>query len=83
MLRVGIIGVSGYTGVELARILSQHQEIELTLATSRQFEGKSIGDVFPNLRDCFDITCENPSTEDLSDRADFFFTAVLFSSSLA
>lgn len=76
MLRVGIIGVSGYTGVELARILSQHPEIQLTLATSRQFEGKQLSEIFPNLRDCLDITCENPSADDLSDRADFFFTAV-------
>lgn len=83
MLRVGIIGVSGYTGVELARILSRHPEIEITLATSRQFEGKPLSDVFPNLRACIDITCESPSTEDLADRADFFFTAVPHKTAMA
>ena len=36
MLRVGIIGASGYTGAELTRILSAHPEVELTVATSRQ-----------------------------------------------
>jgi N-acetyl-gamma-glutamyl-phosphate reductase len=76
MLRVGIVGVSGYTGVELARILSRHPEIEISIATSRQFEGKHLGDVYPNLRGCLDITCENPAPDALADRADFFFTAV-------
>ncbi|MCL7487677.1 MAG: N-acetyl-gamma-glutamyl-phosphate reductase [Desulfobulbaceae bacterium] len=76
MLRVGIVGVSGYTGVELARILSRHPEVEISIATSRQFEGKHLGDVYPNLRGCLDITCENPAPAALADRADFFFTAV-------
>lgn len=76
MLRVGIIGVSGYTGVELTRILCRHPEVEITLATSRQFAGKPLAEVFPNLRNCTDITCANPANEDLSDQADFFFTAV-------
>lgn len=83
MIRVGIIGVSGYTGVELARILSQHPEINITLATSRQFEGKSLAEVYPNLRDCIDITCENPSTDELAERADFFFTAVPHKTAMA
>jgi N-acetyl-gamma-glutamyl-phosphate reductase len=83
MLRVGIIGVSGYTGVELARILSQHPEIKITLATSRQFEGKSLAEVYPNLRDCIEITCENPSADELVDRADFFFTAVPHKTAMA
>lgn len=83
MIRVGIIGVSGYTGVELARILSQHPEIKITLATSRQFEGKSLAEVYPNLRNCIDITCENPSVDKLADRADFFFTAVPHKTAMA
>lgn len=83
MLRVGIIGVSGYTGVELARILSRHPEINLTLATSRQFEGKPLGEVYPNLRDCVNITCTNPATEELPELADFFFTAVPHKTAMA
>lgn len=76
MLQVGIIGVSGYTGVELARILCRHPKVKISLATSRQFEGKPLSEVFPNLRGCMDIICENPSSTDLSEQADFFFTAV-------
>ncbi|MDH3329481.1 MAG: N-acetyl-gamma-glutamyl-phosphate reductase, partial [Desulfobulbaceae bacterium] len=76
MLRVGIVGVSGYTGVELARILANHPKVEITVATSRQYEGKSLAEVFPNLKGCVDITCENPSQDALAGKADFFFTAV-------
>ena len=76
MLRTGIIGVSGYTGVELARILSGHAEVEITVATSRQYEGKPLAEVYPSLRGCLDIVCDNPAGEELAERADFFFTAV-------
>jgi N-acetyl-gamma-glutamyl-phosphate reductase len=76
MMRVGIVGASGYTGVELARLLAGHPEIRLTVATSRQYAGKPLAEVFPNLRKRVDILCENLSVEELVDRADFFFTAV-------
>ncbi|MCI5135897.1 MAG: N-acetyl-gamma-glutamyl-phosphate reductase [Candidatus Electrothrix sp. AW2] len=76
MLKVGIIGASGYTGVELARILSIHPEVELTVATSRQYAGKPLAEVFPSLRKRVDLVCENLGPEELVDRADFFFAAV-------
>lgn len=76
MLKVGIIGASGYTGVELARILSIHPEVELTVATSRQYAGKPLSEVFPSLRKRVDLICENLETGELAERADFFFTAV-------
>jgi len=76
MMRVGIVGASGYTGVELARLLAGHPDIRLTVATSRQYAGKPLAEVFPNLRKRVDLLCENLSAEELVDRADFFFTAV-------
>jgi len=76
MLRIGIIGVSGYTGVELARILANHPNAVLTLATSRQHEGRLLSEVYPNLKGCIDITCTNPDQDTLARQADFFFTAV-------
>jgi N-acetyl-gamma-glutamyl-phosphate reductase len=76
MLKVGIIGASGYTGVELARILSTHPEVELTVATSRQYAGKPLSEVFPNLRKRVDLVCENLGPEEVVERADFFFAAV-------
>ena len=44
MLRVGIVGASGYTGVELARLLAGHPEVEITVATSRQYAGKALAE---------------------------------------
>ncbi len=76
MLHVGIIGASGYTGVELARLLAGHPEIHLTVATSRKYAGKQLAEVFPNLRKRVHILCENLTVDELIDRADFFFTAV-------
>ncbi len=76
MLKVGIIGASGYTGVELARILSSHPEVELTVATSRQYAGKAMSEVFPSLRKRVDLVCKNLTGDELADKADFFFTAV-------
>ncbi len=76
MLRVAIVGASGYTGVELARLLTGHPHVELTAATSRKYAGKPLASVFPSLRGCTDLLCENLGPEELLDRADFFFTAV-------
>lgn len=52
MYKAGLIGVTGYTGMELARILAFHPQIELTHATSRQEAGKKIEDLYPFLRSC-------------------------------
>ena len=49
-IKVGIVGGTGYTGVELLRILSQHPNVELTAITSRQEDGMPVSNMFPNLR---------------------------------
>lgn len=76
MIRAGIVGASGYTGVELARILSRHPKVELAVATSRQYAGKKISDVYPNLLSITDIVCEDVVPDKLVDRVDVLFTAV-------
>ncbi len=48
--RVGIINVTGYAGVELARILCQHPEVQLTSVTGRSAAGQVLGDYFPHLK---------------------------------
>jgi N-acetyl-gamma-glutamyl-phosphate reductase len=47
--RVGVINVTGYAGVELARLLYQHPGVELTSVTGRSAAGKKVGEVFPHL----------------------------------
>jgi N-acetyl-gamma-glutamyl-phosphate reductase len=49
-LKVGIVGGTGYTGVELLRLLARHPQCELTAITSRQEAGQNVADLFPNLR---------------------------------
>ncbi len=56
-MKVGIINVTGYTGVELARLLCQHPKVELASVTGRSAAGKKLGEVFPHLAD-IDLTIE-------------------------
>jgi N-acetyl-gamma-glutamyl-phosphate reductase len=50
MLKVGIVGGTGYTGVELLRLLSQHPEAQIRAITSRKDAGTRVADMFPSLR---------------------------------
>ena len=50
MIKVGIVGGTGYTGVELLRLLAQHSQVELVAITSRKEAGMAVSDMFPNLR---------------------------------
>ncbi len=47
MLKVAIIGASGYTGCELMRLSVQHPQIELVSVSSEKFAGRAVGEVFP------------------------------------
>lgn len=76
MINVGIIGASGYTGAELARILSNHPETTISVATSRQYSGKRLSEIFPHLRGKADIICQDLQGSELYTKADLFFTAV-------
>jgi N-acetyl-gamma-glutamyl-phosphate reductase len=49
MIKVGIAGASGYTGLELIRLLVKHPDVELTVLTSETFQGQNIAEVFPSL----------------------------------
>ncbi len=83
MIRVGIVGASGYTGAELARILSNHPQAQVTVATSRQYAGQPLAQVFPSLAGRVDIVCEDVQVEAMLDRADIFFTAVPHKTAMA
>jgi len=76
MVRVGIIGASGYAGAELVRILSGHPAVQLTLATSRQHAGSRFDSLYPALKDCTDIQLESYSEERVCQNADIVFTAL-------
>ncbi len=83
MLKVGIVGASGYTGVELARLICRHPGVELTVATSRQYAGEKLATVYPSLLGMTDIVCQNVAGTELADKADLFFTAVPHQTAMA
>lgn len=83
MIRVGIIGASGYTGAELARILCNHPDIRLTVATSRQYAGQMLAQVYPSLAGRVNIVCSDPAANTLVEQADLFFTAVPHQTAMA
>ena len=76
MIRVSIVGASGYTGVELIRILSQHPQAELKAVTSRGQSGQSVDKYYPSLRGHCDLTFEEPDPDSLAERVDLVFTAL-------
>ncbi|WP_185235834.1 N-acetyl-gamma-glutamyl-phosphate reductase [Teredinibacter franksiae] len=66
MIKVGIVGGTGYTGVELLRLLAQHPEAEVVVITSRAEAGKPVTELFPNLRGHYSLVFSEPSVESLS-----------------
>lgn len=76
MLKVAIVGASGYTGVELIRLLLNHPRVEITCVTSRQNAGKAITSVFPSLLDRIDLQFDPVDMDLINRRADFIFTAL-------
>lgn len=76
MIRVAIVGASGYTGVELYRLLVNHPAVEITCVTSRQNAGEPFVDVFPSLRGRTDLICDPVEVDIVAAKADFVFTAL-------
>lgn len=74
MIKVGVVGGTGYTGVELLRLLSQHPEVELAAITSRGEAGTPVADMFPSLRGRVDLKFSDPKDAPL-DRCDLVFFA--------
>ena len=73
MARIGIVGGTGYTGVELMRLLANHPEAELEVITSRSQAGTPVADVFPNLRGRVDLEFSEPSIDAYRDCDLVFF----------
>jgi N-acetyl-gamma-glutamyl-phosphate reductase len=66
VVKVGIVGGTGYTGVELLRILCRHPNVELSVITSRGDEGVPVADMFPSLRGFVDLAFTAPDTKKLA-----------------
>lgn len=73
MVKVGIVGGTGYTGVELLRLLAQHPEVQLQAITSRKEAGMPVSDMFPSLRGRVDLKFVEPGDAGLSSCDVVFF----------
>jgi len=76
MIRVGIIGGTGYTGGELLRLLCVHPRAEVTVVTSRSHAGKPVDAMHPNLKGLIDLKFEDVEPATISGKCDVVFTAV-------
>jgi N-acetyl-gamma-glutamyl-phosphate reductase len=65
MVKVGVVGGTGYTGVELLRLLAQHPEVELVAITSRGDAGTPVAKMFPSLRGWVDLNFVTPQEANL------------------
>ena len=65
MIKAGIVGGTGFTGVELFRLLVAHPEVELAVITSRSEAGQSVSSLYPNLRGHVDINFSEPDLDSL------------------
>lgn len=73
MIKVGIVGGTGYTGVELLRLLAQHPAVEIVAITSRGDAGMLVADMFPSLRGRVALKFEDPAIADLKSCDVVFF----------
>ena len=75
MIRVGIIGSTGYAGGELVRILLGHKEVEIKWFGSRSYIDKKYASVYQNMFQIVDAVCLDDNMEELADQVDVIFTA--------
>jgi len=72
--KIGIVGATGYTGVELLRLLATHPEVEISYVTSRSNAGTRVDAMFPNLRGFIDLDFSDPDADALA-KCDLVFFA--------
>ena len=73
MIKVGIVGGTGYTGVELLRLLTMHPAVELTAITSRKEDGLPVADMYPSLRGRVTLAFSSPDKAKLTECDVVFF----------
>ena len=74
MIKVGIVGATGYAGCELVRLLNAHPEAEVVAVSSVSFEGKALSEVYPSYLDINDMVCE--SADEVVSKSDVVFAAL-------
>jgi len=76
MIKVSVLGATGYAGVELVRLLCSHKEVELSYIVSKSFSGKKISEVYPNFTNVLDKELSDLDIENIAKNSDVVFTAL-------
>ena len=82
MTRVAILGATGYTALELLKILVRHPNVEVTTLTTRQDGRPHIAGIHPSLTGMLDVRCENLPAEEVGKRCDIAFCALPHTASM-
>ena len=83
MIRTAILGASGYSALELIKLLLRHPEVEITALTTRQTDARHVGEVHPALAGRLDLRLENLSSGQVAERADCVFCCLPHGASAA
>src|SRR5882724_2694234 len=83
MIRVAILGASGYSALELMKILLRHPAAKITALTTRQAEPRPVGQVHPSLAGRLDLALENLSPDEIAARSDAVFCCLPHGASAA
>jgi N-acetyl-gamma-glutamyl-phosphate reductase len=83
MVRVGILGASGYSALELIKLLLRHPEVQITALTTRQAEPRPVNEVHPSLAGRLDLELENLAPRWVAERADCVFCCLPHGASAA
>ena len=76
MIKAGVLGGTGYAGIEVVRLLLRHPQVELTRIVSHSYAGQKISDIYPSLMGVCDLTCSALDADDIAKNCDVVFTAL-------
>lgn len=76
MIKVSVLGATGYAGIELVRILFSHPEVEIKHLVSHSYAGQKLWEIYPNFRNITDITLEELDIDKVCSDIDLAFTAL-------
>jgi len=83
MIKVGIAGASGYTGVELVKLIASHPGATISAVTSNSYKGQPLADIFPAMRGFENLVCEPLDIGALAEKIDVIFLALPHKVSMA
>lgn len=83
MMKVGVVGATGYTGIELVQYLLKHPKVQLNYVTSQQYVGQPLAKVYPSLNNRTNLICEMFSVDLAAQKTELIFLALPHGESMA